>query len=108
MRISQCSLGWLFLFVCVTGILPSSSVYAQSITPADDGTGTSVTREGIRFDIEGGTFSGDGKNLFHSFEKFGLDAGEIVNFISNPEISNVLGRIVGGEVSVINGLISYY
>ncbi|NEP01670.1 MAG: CHAT domain-containing protein [Symploca sp. SIO2E9] len=105
MRISQCSLGWLFLFVSLTGILPSSSVYAQSITPAADGTGTSVTQEGVRFDIEGGTFSGDGKNLFHSFEKFGLDAGEIANFISNPEIRNVLGRIVGGEASFINGLI---
>ncbi|NER26201.1 MAG: filamentous hemagglutinin N-terminal domain-containing protein [Symploca sp. SIO1C4] len=105
MRVSRCNFGWLFLFISVTGILPSSSVYAQSITPAADGTGTSVTQQGARFDIEGGTFSGDGKNLFHSFEQFGLDAGEIANFLSNPEISNILGRIVGGEASVINGLI---
>lgn len=105
MRISQYSFGWLFLFISVTGTLPSSSSHAQSITPAGDGTGTSVTQEGVRFDVEGGTFSGDGKNLFHSFEQFGLNAGEIANFISNPEIRNILGRIVGGEASFINGLI---
>ncbi|MGL5082045.1 MAG: CHAT domain-containing protein [Microcoleaceae cyanobacterium] len=77
----------------------------QAITPANDGTGTLVSPEGNQFNIDGGTRSGDGANLFHSFEKFGLDAGEIANFLSNPDIRNILSRVVGGDASIINGLI---
>jgi len=83
----------------------TSLVRAQPITPANDGTGTIVTPDGNRFDIHGGTLSGDGVNLFHSLERFGLDAGQIGNFLSNPQIENILGRIVGSDPSIINGLI---
>ncbi|MEQ9368384.1 MAG: CHAT domain-containing protein [Coleofasciculus chthonoplastes F3-SA18-01] len=78
---------------------------AQSITPAADGTDTKVTPEGNRLDIHGGTLSGDGANLFHSFEQFGLSPEQIANFISDPQIRNILGRVVGGDTSMINGLI---
>ncbi|MEC4819507.1 MAG: filamentous hemagglutinin N-terminal domain-containing protein, partial [Scytonema sp. PMC 1069.18] len=44
-----------------------------------------------------------GKNLHHSFEKFGVNQGQTVNFISKPEIENILGRVTGGDASVING-----
>ena len=89
-----------------TSSLPDNAIIlTQAITPANDGTGTVVTPEGNRFNIEGGTRSGDGSNLFHSFEKFGLDEGQIANFLSNPEIRNILGRVVGGDASFINGLI---
>jgi filamentous hemagglutinin family protein len=87
--------------------LASGQSQAQPITPelrlSPDGTNTIVTPQGNRFDITGGTRSG--ANLFHSFEQFGLNSGQIANFVSNPEIQNILGRIVGGDVSVINGLI---
>ncbi|NEP14151.1 MAG: CHAT domain-containing protein [Symploca sp. SIO2C1] len=78
-------------------------VLAQAIAPAQDGTGTMVIPNGDRWDIQGGTLSGD--NLFHSFEKFGLDASQIANFLSSPAIQNILGRVVGGNPSYINGLI---
>ncbi|MDJ0508462.1 MAG: filamentous hemagglutinin N-terminal domain-containing protein, partial [Crocosphaera sp.] len=78
----------------------------QSIVPAKDGTGTVVNQEGNRFDIDGGSLSVDGQNLFHSLEKFGLDANQIANFLANPQIRNILTRIVGGDASLINGLIS--
>lgn len=95
------------------GILPPSTIgnlnsqiaVAQSIVPAIDGTDTLVEQEGNRFDIHGGTLSQDGANLFHSFEKLGLDSGQIANFLSNPSIQNILGRVVGGNPSLINGLI---
>ncbi|MBE9039539.1 hypothetical protein IQ235_01850, partial [Oscillatoriales cyanobacterium LEGE 11467] len=60
-------------------IAPAS--LAQSITPANDGTGTSITPEGDRIDIGGGQLSEDGANLFHSFEEFGLSEGQIANFL---------------------------
>ncbi|MDF0553685.1 CHAT domain-containing protein [Kamptonema sp. UHCC 0994] len=78
---------------------------AQQIAPAADGTGTTVTPQGNRLDIDGGSRSRDGANLFHSFDRFGLNSGQIANFISHPEIRNILGRIVGGDASYINGLI---
>jgi len=84
---------------------PHSSAQGQSLTPAADGTGTVVTPNGNQFEIYGGSFSADGTNLFHSFEQFGLSSGQIANFVSSPEIHNILGRIVGGDPSVINGLV---
>ena len=81
------------------------SAQCQPITPAADGTDTLVTPDGNRYDIHGGRLSGDGANLFHSFDKFGLDAGQIANFLSNPQIRNILGRVTGGDASLINGLI---
>jgi filamentous hemagglutinin family protein len=78
---------------------------AQNITPAADGTNTQVTEQGRRTNISGGTLSEDGANLFHSFEEFGLDAGEIANFLSNDQIRNIISRVVGGDASYIDGLL---
>jgi filamentous hemagglutinin family protein len=103
MKLSTKHLGCLLTLVLPA--LVSGQTQAQPITPelGPDGTNTVVTPQGNRFDITGGTRSG--ANLFHSFEQFGLNSGQIANFVSNPEIQNILGRIVGGDVSVINGLI---
>jgi filamentous hemagglutinin family protein len=81
------------------------SAQLQPIIPATDGTGTQVTPHGSRFDIHGGTLSGDGANLFHSFEQFGVDSGQTANFLTLPAIRNILGRVNGGNPSIINGLI---
>ncbi|WP_354635439.1 CHAT domain-containing protein [Planktothricoides raciborskii] len=77
----------------------------QAIAPATDGTGTAVNQTGNSYNITGGQRSGDGANLFHSFQEFGLNAGQTANFISAPEINNILGRVTGGNASIINGLI---
>jgi filamentous hemagglutinin family protein len=95
-------LAWLLTLCSTVEAIAPHSATAQSITPAADGTGTIVTPTGNHFDIRGGTQSG--ANLFHSFQKFGLNSGEMANFISNPQIQNILGRVVGGDASVINGL----
>lgn len=101
------SSGWV-----IVAIYPQSQIVkAQSIVPAPEGAGTTVTAPGPgrglppRYDIKGGTPSRDGANLFHSFTRFGLNSGETANFISNPTIKNILGRVVGSDASLINGLI---
>ncbi|NEO84464.1 MAG: DUF4347 domain-containing protein [Spirulina sp. SIO3F2] len=81
----------------------STPALAQSITATTDGTGTVITIDGNTYHIQGGTQAG--ANLFHSFQGFGLSAGEIANFLSDPGITNILGRVMGGEPSVINGLL---
>ena len=78
---------------------------AQPLTPANDGTGTIVTPNGEQFDIHGGQRSADGRNLFHSFDRFGLEEGQTANFLADPNLSNILGRVTGAEPSFINGLL---
>ena len=85
--------------------LLTHSAQAQSITPAVDGTNTIVTPNGNRLDITGGTRSQDGSNLFQSFQQFGLTTNQIANFLATPQTRNILGRVVGGDASIINGLI---
>jgi len=100
------------LIAGIAGFLPigslgadSGAVWAQSIAPAADGTGTVVTPQGDRLDISGGSRSSDGANLFHSFERFNLNTQEIANFLATPDLRNILGRVVGGDPSRIDGLI---
>jgi filamentous hemagglutinin family protein len=97
--------GSLLVSLPLAPLLQANPVQAQSITPANDGTNTIVSPNGSQFNIGGGQLSGNGANLFHSFEKFGLSQGQIANFLSSPQIQNILGRIVGGDPSVIDGLI---
>ncbi|XHX77981.1 MAG: CHAT domain-containing protein [Stenomitos frigidus ULC029] len=85
------------------GAIAGVPAHAQSITAAPDSTNTSVILNGDRYDITGGTQAGS--NLFQSFQRLGLSASETANFLANPQIQNILGRVVGGEASVINGQI---
>ncbi|MEL6223913.1 MAG: filamentous hemagglutinin N-terminal domain-containing protein, partial [Cyanobacteria bacterium J06627_8] len=74
---------------------------------------TRVNREAVsnrgrfreRLLIDGGIRSSDRQNLFHSFEEFGLSTHQIATFLADPEIRNILGRVVGGHPSMIDGLI---
>jgi filamentous hemagglutinin family protein len=84
------------------------TIQAQPIIPATDGTNTQVnptSNNPNQFNITGGTVSPDDINLFHSFEQFNLDNGQFATFLANPDIQNILGRIVGGEASIIDGTI---
>ena len=76
---------------------------AQSITPAD--ASTVVTSTGNQIEITGGQVSGDGGNLFHSFQQFGLSEQQTANFVANPLVQNVLGWVSGGDASYIDGVL---
>ena len=91
-------LGSLFL-----GVIAVQPIKAQSVIPSANSAGTIVNRSGDQFNITGGTQAG--ANLYQSFQQFGLTPSQIANFQSNPSIQNILGRIVGGNPSVINGRI---
>lgn len=48
-----------------------------------------------------------GANLFHSFQRFGLESGESATYSTQTAgIAHVISRVTGGEVSQINGRIS--
>ncbi|GBO51894.1 hypothetical protein APA_3475 [Pseudanabaena sp. lw0831] len=91
-------------YLLLTSIIASTSgAYAQSITTGANGLNTNVDQVGNQYNITGGTQAGG--NLFYSLQKLGLSTGEIANFLSNPNVQNVLTRVTGGEASLINGLI---
>jgi filamentous hemagglutinin family protein len=92
----------LFVLVSLFTAIGQNSALAQ-ITANPNDAGTVVNQSGNTLNIQGGTEAG--KNLYHSFEKFGVNQRQTVNFISKPEIENILGRVTGGDASVINGLI---
>ena len=82
----------------------ATPVQAQSITTAD--TATNIQQTDNVYQIGGGDFSGDSSTLFHSFEQFGLLTQETALFDNPATVENIIGRVVGGDVSVIDGLLS--
>ncbi|MEM7771076.1 MAG: CHAT domain-containing protein [Cyanobacteria bacterium P01_A01_bin.37] len=102
------SRGCLSFLLIGMAVLWDMDAIAQ-VRAARDGVGTRVNREGNaerdRFLIDGGTRSGDRQNLFHSFEDFGLSADQVATFLADPDVRNILSRVVGGDPSIINGLI---
>ncbi|NES65231.1 MAG: filamentous hemagglutinin N-terminal domain-containing protein, partial [Okeania sp. SIO2D1] len=93
----------LSLLIPLLPIVVATPGKAQPITPANDGTGTTVNQNGNQFNIQGGTRSG--RNLFHSFDQFNVNSGQTANFLTTPDTHNILGRVTGGNASIINGLI---
>ncbi|MBD2014720.1 filamentous hemagglutinin N-terminal domain-containing protein [Microcoleus sp. FACHB-53] len=93
--------------LAIAALCPPLQAQVPPITQ-EPGTNTNVNPDAgnpNQFNITGGQLSGDNQNLFHSFGQFGLNSGQIANFLSNPNIRNILGRVMGGEPSIINGLI---
>ena len=83
----------------------SVSAFAQNIA-TDGTTGEIQTLTGSQYNIPQSLGTKADKNLFHSFGKFNLDAGESAVFQSGADISNIFSRVTGGTPSSINGLIS--
>ena len=82
----------------------ATPVQAQSITAAD--TATIIQQTDTVYQIGGGDLSGDSSTLFHSFEQFGLLTQETALFDNPATVENIIGRVVGGDTSVIDGLLS--
>lgn len=101
-----------FFVLDILPIIPQNSSYirynraiAQTILPEPNSTNTITNQQGNQTNITGGQLSGNGANLFHSFTNFNVESGATANFVSTPEIQNILSRVVGGDASRINGLL---
>ena len=78
-------------------------VQAQVVT---DGTlGKAATLSGPNFQISSELGKSVGANLFHSFSEFSLQKGEAAVFTGPENVENILGRVTGGKISNIDGLI---
>ncbi len=78
-----------------------AQVVEDNTLPA--GENTVVNQNGNVYEItEGATRDA---NLFHSFEQFSLEVGQEAFFIHSEGIDTILGRVIGGSASNIDGLI---
>jgi len=69
-----------------------------------DGTlGARVELPGKNFDITPDLGKQLGQNLFHSFDRFSLQAGESATFSGPSQIQNIIARVTGGNPSTIDG-----
>ena len=95
---------WLHLFSCLSlcGVITLKPANAQI---SHDGTlPTKVTSDdGLNFIINSGSRAGN--NLFHSFKEFSVPTGGSAVFNNASDIQNILGRVTGGNISNIDGLI---
>ncbi|MBS0179818.1 MAG: filamentous hemagglutinin N-terminal domain-containing protein [Nitrospira sp.] len=88
----------------------SSQVYGQATnivaTPSGPGgLGTALSTSGNTTNITGGTRPGGGANLFHSFNQFSVGTGDVASFVNPGGVSNIVGRVIGGSPSNINGTV---
>ncbi len=105
MKRSKGNIGLLLTLVLPAIAISAKAVQAQPITPeldlnTNNPTTSTLVTDTNQFDITGGTQAGT--NLFHSFEQFGLDAGQIANFISNPDIQNILALFCHSRKRIID------
>ena len=101
------------LLLCAVSLGPYwNSGLAQTPPITSSGLNTQVSGPiavggKTQFNITGGTRPGNGTNLFHSFDQFGVPHNSIANFQNDAGIptANILGRITGGNPSNIYGSI---
>src|SRR5262249_2121593 len=95
------------LFACLTSPVQAAS----PITPSWLNTTVTISATPpagkTQYDITGGTRPGGGLNLYHSFGDFNVPTNNIANFLNDSGLatSNILGRVTGGNISNIFGMI---
>ena len=90
----------LFLLILLP-VIYTPLLRAEVIT---DGTlGARVELPGKNFDITPDLGKQLGQNLFHSFDRFSLQAGESATFSGPSQIQNIIARVTGGSPSTIDG-----
>lgn len=92
----------------LTVALAAGGAVGQTVVTPDAGArglGTTATAAGAVTTIDGGTLTGG--NLFHSFQAFGVAAGDTVRWTraagDGASVRNVVNRVTGGTASRIDG-----
>ncbi|MEI6260437.1 MAG: filamentous hemagglutinin N-terminal domain-containing protein [Deltaproteobacteria bacterium] len=90
---------------CLSVLLICTLSHAAGIN-TDGSLGPATTLTGPNYTIPPELGQQKGSNLFHSFGNFNVGEGENATFTGNAGITNVIGRVTGGNKSVINGLLA--
>ncbi len=89
--------------ICTAGYLYATSNVTLAQVTSDGTVNTQVNQNGSIAEITGGETRGS--NLFHSFQDFSVPAGNEAFFNNANDISNILSRVTGGNISNIDGAI---
>ena len=89
------------VFLCLVAM----GLCANAQVVVDNSFGSAGALSGPNFKIPDTLGKAVGDNLFHSFTEFSLQTGQSATFTGPDSIQNILGRVTGGEVSEIDGLI---
>jgi filamentous hemagglutinin family protein len=102
------SIGCVFYgaFPCFAQVTPETGANGSGtiVTPTTSSSGQTDLI------ITGGQLSDSKTNLFHSFQDFKVDTGQLVDFDAkpiggNPAIANIFARVLGGNASYIDGVV---
>lgn len=80
-------------------------LHAAGGIATDGTTGPALSLSGAGVTISQSLGRTVGANLFHSFSRFNVDAGQSVSFAGSDTLQNVISRVTGGEASNIDGLL---
>ncbi len=106
---SRRSVGVICGFLLASGFVGTAGLAQVSTNITSSGLNTQVSAPStlpsgqVQHDITGGTRAGT--NLFHSFGNFNVASNHIANFLNNTNqnTTNILGRVNGGNPSLIFG-----
>jgi filamentous hemagglutinin family protein len=86
-------LNWEFNNLAIAQIIPDRTLPVNSVVV--DGDRLQI--------INGGTIAG--KNLFHSFQYFSINTGNVAWFNNAADIQNIITRVTGNSISNIDGIL---
>ena len=84
-------------------LLALVSTVAQAQITTDGTMGPAGTLPGPDYQIGADLGRQVGGNLFHSFGQFSINTGESATFSGPNSVSNIIGRVTGGNESFIDG-----
>jgi filamentous hemagglutinin family protein len=90
---------------CLSVLLIYTLSHAAGIK-TDGSLGPATTLTGPNYTIPPELGQQKGSNLFHSFGDFNVNTGESATFTGPDGTTNVIGRVTGGNQSLIDGLLT--
>ncbi len=92
------------LGILAGALLTSTAALAEVSTDGTLGRRVRLTGKDVEVGAELGQTRGG--NLFHSFQRFGVERGGRVTFTGPGGLDNVISRVTGGETSRIDGTLA--
>lgn len=101
MRLIDPWYGLIFFLYTLYALLPWAMAQTLTVITPDGSLGSVVSQSGRVHTITGGTVRGP--NLFHSFERFDVGAGDQATFTGPATVEHILSRVIGRSPSMIDG-----